>query len=234
MLEVEIAPYPALRDLLVSHPRVSTVREREGAPLEWIQGDSWRRRIWVGRTDIEPSGLIELMDNNPLVCADEMSVPSPSGTLALIAVGPLARAGLLAESPKLLYTIEANEHDVSSFLSTAGWERGVHIEAITLMPGHCRVMAFAELNGSALWEDIEALYEGVYGRSVFLRRRYSILSRDMVNGQPFAIYRLGSEAPAPEGCVFVSAIADRHGKCGAAQIVHAFNIMAGFEESLGL
>jgi hypothetical protein len=29
-------------------------------------------------------------------------------------------------------------------------------------------------------------------------------------------------------------MSDRDGKCGAAQFVHALNIMCGFEESLGI
>jgi N-acetyl-gamma-glutamylphosphate reductase len=29
-------------------------------------------------------------------------------------------------------------------------------------------------------------------------------------------------------------MADRNGKCGAAQVVHAMNVMCGFEESLGI
>ena len=51
-----------------------------------IDQDGWSRQIVVGDASIEAGGLVELADNNPMVCADIVGVPGPVATLALIAL----------------------------------------------------------------------------------------------------------------------------------------------------
>ena len=85
-----------LLSFLRSHPHVKEVVEGGGPGLRFWQGP-WARSIEVGNPSLEVAGLVELMDNNPLVCADVASVPDPASTLTLIAIGPLIRAGLLVE-----------------------------------------------------------------------------------------------------------------------------------------
>jgi hypothetical protein len=60
----------------------------------------------------------------------------------------------------------------------------------------------------------------------------SIWDKGLVEGEPFALYRLSLMHDQPESLLKIQVIADKDGKCGAAQIVHAFNVMCGFEESL--
>lgn len=81
-----------------------------------FQQGAWERRIEADRPDLPVKGLIELMDNNPIVCADEMSVPGPASTLALIALGPLLRAGAPLEPPSIAFSFED-----SGKTSPRGW-----------------------------------------------------------------------------------------------------------------
>ena len=236
MLDVQIAPYPALRRLLERHPRVASVSESGGAPLRWVQDGHWHRRIWVGRSDIELKGLVELMDNNPLVCADEMSVPSAAGTLALIALGPLARAGLILEPPTHQLSFEAAEEEVDDWLTTTGWKGGVTLSISPLDTGEVvSSVTIAALASPPAWSDIDDLYGEAFGRSFNVRRNEgSEWDTHIVAGTAHAAYRLRLTPGDEQSLVTIQVMADREGKCGAAQIVHAFNVMAGFEESLGL
>ena len=77
---VRIGGLPRLRAYLERHPFVSIDPGSAEAALEFETSRS-NREIWVGRTDIDIFGLVELIDNNPLVCADSVSLPlGPSNT----------------------------------------------------------------------------------------------------------------------------------------------------------
>jgi len=49
-----------------------------------------------------------------------------------------------------------------------------------------------------------------------------------------AAYRLSFAADDPTSLLTVRIMADKDGKCGSAQVVHAMNVMCGFEETLGI
>lgn len=237
MLDVQISRNPALHRLLERHPRVSSVSESEGAPLRWVQDGHWHRRIWVGRADIELKGLVELMDNNPLVCADEMSVPSAAGTLALIALGPLARAGLIQELFTIDVNFDADLQDVHRSLVAAGWQGDTILTCCPRGPYEvCDGSAMMAIEPATTESEVNELYEEAYGRSFFVRRNNgAVPDQNRVKDQPFATYSIRfaeNEDEANE--LAIQVVSDREGKCGAGQIVHAFNVMAGFEESLGL
>jgi N-acetyl-gamma-glutamylphosphate reductase len=233
-IDLAITSDPRVRQLLERHPRVATVAEGEGL-LTWRQGD-WTRRVFVGHTDVEQRGLIELMDNNPLVCADEASVPSPAATLALIALGPLAAASMIADTPRLIVNYPADEAEVGQFLATAGWGCGVaiHVEPVDL-GSVLAATAMVEIPTPEDLDDIDALYEERFGRSFFVRRdEDSEWDPALVAGTPRAVYRLRIAPDQPNSLLTVRVLADREGKAGVAQLIHAMNVMSGFEESLGL
>jgi N-acetyl-gamma-glutamylphosphate reductase len=48
------------------------------------------------------------------------------------------------------------------------------------------------------------------------------------------VYRLRVTPNDNASLLTIQVLADRDGKCGAAQVVHMMNVMAGFEETLGL
>jgi N-acetyl-gamma-glutamylphosphate reductase len=235
MVQVTVAPHPELERLLAAHPHVSRLQVGGKVPCEILVGQ-WTRRIWIGRADIEVRGLVELMDNNPIVCADEISLPSPVATLALIALGPLARAGLLADSPTMLSNFTAPQAELNDALALLGWEAGmVFAREEQDLAGAVAATTIAAVHTPDNLEDIDALYEESYGRSFFVHA-HEEATWDVAHvlGTPHALYRLRITPDTGQSLLTVQVMADRHGKCGAAQIVHAMNVMLGYEESLGI
>lgn len=223
-----------LGERLRSHPHVQAEPGSARLPIEFDQGD-WHRALTSG-AEGGFRGLVELMDNNPLVCADTFSVPDPGATLALVGLGPLIRAGLLVESPSVIASFELDEELVDGYLAEAGWPGGARYHSEHQPEG--QVLA---LNAMALIETpedldtIDALYEEVYGHSFFVRRtEEGEWDIDLVEGKPYAAYRLRITQGNPHSLLTIQTMADRNGKVGAAQLVHAFNVMAGFEESVGV
>lgn len=222
---------PQVLEILARHPRVQEARPGDGPDLRFWQG-SWARAAYVGRADLEVSGLVELMDNNPLVCADEASVPDAASTLALIGLGPLIRAGLLAESPMLITNAPVDEALLLGFL---------HLDSVALM---CQeqdlgsvyaATVMAAISTPPRLEDLDDLFEEAYGRSFYVRRdETSEWDTKLVAGLPHAVFRLRITPDEPTSLLTVQVMADKHGKCGAAQLVHCMNVMAGFEETLGI
>lgn len=225
---------PIVRRLLEAHPRVGSVSEGPEL-LAWNRGD-WHRHLFAGRPDVELHGLVELMDNNPLVCTDEASVPSPAATLAMIALGPLAAAGMIADTPTMVVNFPAEENDVDAFLKTEGWSGGVILRSEPVDLGTVlTAVVMVEVPTPDDLDDIDALFEERFGRSFFVRRdEESEWDPALVAGTPNAIYRLRIAPEAPNSLLTIRVLADRDGKAGAAQVVHAMNVMSGFEESLGL
>jgi N-acetyl-gamma-glutamylphosphate reductase len=226
-----------LRELLNSHPHVSSVSvpEPTRANLVFHQG-LWRREIFAGDLDSTIKGLMELMDNNPVVCADRVSVPSPASTLALIALGPLIAAGILTETPTLVFNLEANPIDVDNFLATEGWNEGaaIHTESLDL-DGVGVVTAMAAIRTPDDLDEVDDLYEERFGRSFFVRRdEDSEWDPVLVRNKPYAVFRLEISEDNPVSLLKIRVMGDIQGKLGEAQIIHAMNVMAGFEESLGI
>lgn len=198
-----------------------------------FQRAGWRRQVLVGSTECAISGLPELADNNPMVCADVISVPSAGVTLALVALGPLARAGVLATPPALMSNVPIDDDELCGMLAKLGWTEGAVVDEARLpMQEACALTAIAEV-AEASESDLDDLFEEAYGRSVFVRRdQSSRWDGGLVSSGPFAVYRMGQDMGG--GLLTVHVLADPDGKCGAAQIVHAMNIMTGLEESLGI
>jgi N-acetyl-gamma-glutamylphosphate reductase len=83
--------------------------------------------------------------------------------------------------------------------------------------------------------DIDALYEDAFGRSFFVRRdEASDWHVSLAVDKPYALYRVRIGPDEPNSLLTIRVMADIRGKCGAAQLVHALNVMAGFEESVGI
>lgn len=203
--------------------------------MAFAQGP-WRRRVEVGSTTADQRGILEIMDNNPLVCADAMSVPTAGATLAMIALGPLASGGLIAESPTIVTTEALDEAEIDALMEPLGWFDGsfVHVEPQPIGSVAAATVMVAIHTPPEL-DDIDALYEERYDRTFFVRRdETSEWDADLVAGKPYALYRLRIAPDEGTSLLTVRVIADRDGKGGAAQVVHAMNVMAGLEESLGL
>ncbi|MBI5706246.1 MAG: hypothetical protein HZC36_04580 [Armatimonadetes bacterium] len=228
-------PIPGLEGLLRAHPRIDEVRAGSSKTLEFSL-DGWRRSIQIGNQAAEVAGLLETLDNNPLVCADVVSVPSPGATLALIALAPLARSGLLQESPLVQATIPIDEDEFEAFLDDEGWKGGFSLDCDPMDlrgAAACTVMAVVPTPDRI--EDLDAIFDEFYGRSLYVRNDAdSPWDVELVLGKPYALYRLRITEDAPNSLLTVQAMADLNGKCGAAQMVHAMNVMCGLEESLGI
>ncbi|MBX3110835.1 MAG: hypothetical protein KF857_02405 [Fimbriimonadaceae bacterium] len=224
-----------LAGMLSGHP---LVRWGEGAPtagcLQWEQG-GWRRTLRFDGGAGQVGGLVELGDNNPLVCADVASVPTPLTTLALVALGPLARAGLVAEPPVLVASFDFDAPDLDRELTSAGLGMDVVVQVDPRDLGGVRaVTALVEVPTLSDMSEIDGLYDESYGRSFFVKEADGDWDTALVAGRPGAVYRVRQTPGDPNTLLTVQAMADRDGKCGAAQVVHTFNVMCGHEESLGL
>ncbi|MBX3097570.1 MAG: hypothetical protein KF812_11960 [Fimbriimonadaceae bacterium] len=222
-----------VNEWLSRHPLVHPTGTPIGL-LWWTQNETWERDIVVGNPETEVYGLTELMDNNPMVCADRVSLLGPGGTLAAIALGPLAKAGLILETPVLQFTGPVSESDVVDGLRPFG----VTDVDVAQEPSEDRVLAvnaIAEITTLDQPSLLDDLYEEAYGRQFFVNRNDdSTWDTALVDRTPSAVYRLRWSPGDDRSLVTIQAMGDRFGKLGAAQIVHAFNVMVGYEETLGL
>ena len=226
---------PVLKSLFEGHPEVQWgAGEPTVGFIAWSQGD-WERRLDYDGSDADVSGLIELADNNPLVCSDRATVPTPLTTLALVALGPLARAGLVADTPVLLCSFSADAPDFDRELARAGLATDVLVQIEPQDLGSVlAVTAMVEVPTLADMTEIDGLFEESYGRSFFVHEASDEWDTKLVAGKPGAVYRLRQTPGDPNTLLTVQVIADRDGKCGAAQVVHTFNVMCGYEEFIGL
>lgn len=235
MIDLAKSSNPHVRALLAQHPRVADVEHGGGEGVTFRVG-GWMRDVQIGNPGIAISGLMEMMDNNPVVCADEVSVPSPVATLALIALGPLASASIISDSPTIISNLEEDEETVSRFVATTGWTGGValHSEPVDL-EGVLALTVMVAIDTPEDLDDIDELYEERFGRSFYVRRdEESVWAPELVRGTPKAIYRVRISPDLPQSLLTIRVLADMNGKAGAAQVVHAMNVMCGFEESLGI
>ena len=226
---------PAVALRLAAHPFVRLVAGGPESGVAFALGD-WSRRVFVSRMEEDQRGILEIMDNNPLVCADAMSVPSAGATLALIALGPLASGGLIADSPTIVSSVPLAEAEIAALMEPLGWFGGsyVHVEPQAIDPAVAATVMVA-IRTPDDPDDVDALFEERYDRTLYVRRdETSAWDVDLVAGRPYALYRLRLAEDEGTSLLTVRVIADREGKGGAAQVVHAMNVMAGFEESLGV
>ncbi len=232
-IAVAYSSSPAVLALLSRHPRVQRVDAGRSSGVEFIHGGR-RRDVQVGNVQAEVYGLLESVDNNPIVCADRISVPGPAATLALLAVGPISQSGLLIDPPVVALNFEDDGIEAKEALLAGAGEITLHSEPIDL-GSVLAATAMASIRTPDEIDDLDGLYEERYGRSFFVRRdEGGDWVAALVAGKPFAVYRLRISTGAPHSLLSVRVMADRDGKCGAAQVVHAMNVMCGFEESLGL
>lgn len=225
---------PAVRQLLLEHPRVNLQEGPAKASIEFDQ-EGTTRKVWVDNPNAECFGLLEIIDNNPVVCAQQCSVASPEGTLALIALGPLARAGILLEAPVALFSFEVNPESVERALLSVGWDRGITAEFAEAAEDVLSAVIVSKIATPSSPEELDSLYDGVFGGSFFVRRvEEGPWQAEIVRTEPYAAYRLRYSPGEGESLLTAQVMSAPQGKCGAVQIVHALNVMCGFEESLGL
>lgn len=176
------------------------------------------------------------MDNNPLVCADKVSAPSPLATLALIALGPLIDAGIIEGDPVLMLNGPLPTDDVVAGLATTGFDRSVTLSwTADEAPDVLALAALIPIRTPDDLAEIDHLYEERYGRAYYVRLLPDAeWTPDLVRDQPWAAVQLRITVDEPTSLLTVRVLADRDGKAGSAQLVHLFNIMNGFEETLGI
>ncbi len=203
--------------------------------LNFVQG-AHDRHVGVDITTSRVLGLVELIDNNPLVCTDAFGIPDPANTLALIALGPLAEAGLILEPPALLTNQEVHKGKLRKHLANAGCRTEVTLATQTTAVADLAICtAICAIRTPENPGDVDGLYEERYGKSFFVRAcDSSDWEPQMVLGKPYALYSLRLTLGDADSLLTIQVMADVNGKCGAAQYVHAMNVMAGFEETIGL
>jgi hypothetical protein len=212
---------PVVAAMLARHPGVELAGEcKPGEVLAW-QGQTTRRRIVEPGAGAGLSGLVETMDNNPLVCAESFELPDAATTLALLAVAPAVRAGLVAGPVRFVFRPDlggggpgAAALGVEKFESRG--EPGAEPPSVE---------AWFDMPGPSGPQDLDEALQEAYGRAVFVR-----IGGGDPSGRPWA--SVEGKVDGREACVV--ARADRRGKLGEAQAVHVFNVMAGFPESLGV
>lgn len=226
---------PVILALLQQHPGVKGILETTTTGIEF---ETNRRRFVLPESfGGELGGVVELMDNNPLVCGDSAWVPSAGGVLATLALGPLLEAGLVVEPPAVLLSFQDSEENVTKALSTASYNGGISFNCEegndlgTVRGAYC----IAKVTNPQSFDELDDIYDERYGRSFFVRREEEKpWAVDLVKGQPWACYRLELTEGENESLLAIHIMADIGGKAGAGQYVHTMNVMCGFEESLGL
>lgn len=238
-LQVRYGSVAGLEERLRCHPEVDVIGPtHSNVALEFDQGE-WHRRVLLDNSDSGLYGLVELVDNNPMVCADDFSVPSAAGTLALIGVGPLIRANLLAEGPAFMCSFDAEEGEIERALQRFGWTGEASVTIVPsldlqLPPEVIALNALAVIRTPDDHNEIDALYDESFARSFYVHEEHGPWDASVVLGKPHAAYRLRYTPDEPYSLLTISVMADVRGKCGGAQVVHAMNVMAGMEESLGI
>lgn len=220
---------PVIAELLERHPRVTPV------PSGYHGIEFGSRSVSCGAGQV--GGLIELIDNNPLVCADHSWVPSPAGTLALLALGPISEAGLLVEAPAVVTSFpDAEQSVIEAELASANWTDGIMLQSEDHDLGSVRgVYVVAKIRNPDNFDDLDEIYRERYARSFFVRERgEKVWNKELVADTPFAYYFLELSPGETESLLSIHVMADINGKLGAGQYVHMMNVMCGFEESLGI
>lgn len=184
----------------------------------------------------EITGVVELMDNNPLVCADHASTPNIEGTLAVLALGPVLLSGLVTEPPVALFSFEADEASVNQALASVEYFHPITFGCDPHNLGNVRcIYCVAKIKPLTDFDELDAIYAERYEKSFFMR----LATKDewdtqLVSGKSFAAYRLEITEGENESLLSIHVMADKDGRIGTMSTVHMMNVMCGFEESLGL
>lgn len=212
---------PGLGQMLGRHPRLLPPQPGSLCALEFGLG-GYRRSVVVGfRKGCSP-GVIELFDNNPIVCAETVCVPTPLATLALLAVDPLSKAGLVAGSTPIACSSSCLAEEIEPFLEALG-DRVSVVCSSGLPVDEGRLAVELRLSISLRSGELREIYDEAYGRSMLVMRAGAI--------HPLAAsYTVTQHEHGP----IVRFESPVDGKAGAAQVVQALNVMAGFEDSLGI
>ncbi|MCG9895932.1 MAG: hypothetical protein MH204_10705 [Fimbriimonadaceae bacterium] len=221
-----------LARLLESHPKVEQVLPGPGFFFQPTEG--WSRSITPG-VEQDQSGLLELVDNNPIVCADSFSVPSPASTLALIAFGPIFRTGLTCGDPVLQYSRPLALLDLGFHLERVGVQGELTVDVDRVDLGSVVALnVFVPVREEEDPSLLDDLYHEALGGKPFVRRTDGDWDTSLVSGRPWAVYDLRLSPGESGALLTIRVMADLHGKIGEAQMIHAFNVMSGFEETLGI
>jgi hypothetical protein len=221
---------------LERHPRIAfsdDLCESAGVIFEKAER---QREVGVGRDDWAEFGLLELMDNNPLICADKMSIPTLAASLSLIVLGPILLSGLVMESPSFVTNLTTDEDEIATALRTTGWDEGVTVRTEPeVAPEIAMATGIAVIQNVSDPEEIAELYEERFGTSALIRQATEgDWIQALVATKPLAIYRISLATDQPTSLLSVRVIWDRSGVFHAAQIVNAMNVMLGFEDTLGI
>ncbi|MBS1718140.1 MAG: hypothetical protein JSS72_10470 [Armatimonadetes bacterium] len=222
---------PVAVRLLAQHPKVSSAVHDDFPGLGF--GD---RAILINDFSVAVRGLPEIMDNNPLVCANKACIPGPGETMALIALAPILRAGLTLEELIIQTNAPVSEPALGQFIGDlcALLAHEPFVEPVEYE--ECLVLVARMLLAEELQpQQIDDLYQESYGRSFFVQHLESPLGvPPAVHGSPAGFYRCRTEKGGGVTLVTCEVFADQNGKAGAAQLIHVMNIMCGFEENLGI
>ncbi|HLP00150.1 MAG TPA: hypothetical protein VK171_16255, partial [Fimbriimonas sp.] len=184
MLEVSTR-HSELADRLRHHPMVAKVSE-SNFDLEF-----GGRTVSIGSGG-EVTGVVELMDNNPLVCADHASTPNIEGTLATLALGPILLSGLVTEPPVVLFSFEADEASVNEALASVEYHQPVTFGCDPHDLGSVRgIYCIAKIKPLTDFDELDAIYSERYEKSFFMRLATAAeWDTQLVSGKSFAAYRL--------------------------------------------
>lgn len=237
-MTVKILRYPeSLLQALQCHPGIDLSGAVDGASLEFHTNRDRSVAIASGAQSLpEIGGLVELMDNNPLVCADHAWVPDEATTLLLAAFGPIALSGLVLEAPSVLTNAPIVAEAIESGLESIGWSQGVTLAAVPDDMGDVYALTcLAKVSAPDDWEELDDIYEERYQKALYIRRdETSDWTPDLVRAKNEIVYRLRLTLGEGEGLLSIMVIGDRLGRCGPKAAIHMLNVMAGFEESLGI
>ncbi len=226
-----------LNSLLANHPAVTLNESVSPTGRLVFHQDGWQRQLLWGDQNADVRGLLELVDNNPVVCADTVCIPGPVATLATIALGPVLRAGLVQAGPALHVSETPTEpDDITANLELFGLH---HIVTLGIEPQDFgRVVVLNAMVEIPLMDDytlVDDLFDEAYARSFYIKRiNDEVWDTALVDRRPHAAYRLRLTPGEQSALLTVQVMADRHGKLGACQAIHALNIMVGNEECLGI
>lgn len=237
-MTTKIVQYPqGLLQALQAHSSVASQTAEIGEVLEFVTNRP-RSVVIASNANSLPSigGLVELMDNNPLVCADHAWVPDEATTLFLAAFGPVALSGLVLEAPSVLTNAPIVAEAIENGLHSIAWAEGVTLAAVPDDMGDVYALTcLAKVAQPDDWEELDDIYEERYQKALYIRRdETSDWTPDLVRGKNEIVYRLRLTLGEGEGLLSIMVMADKNGRCGPKGALHMMNVMCGFEESLGI
>ena len=232
MIEWARSSDPLALALLKQHPLVHHAEFGPATGIEFAVG-TWDRSVRIGTHELY--GITEFMDNNPMVCADSIGLPSPSVHLSLLALSPILDSGLVVDSPALIISEAIDEDELAFGLSQCGWTQGcaVAVEPMALN-GVIAATTMIAIRTPSDPAEIDEIYEERFGRSFYVRPSTDAWSSDLVRCTPYALYRTSLALETGTSLLTVKSMADRRGKLGPTGWIHAMNVMANFEESVGI